>query len=167
MYKILHFRGGMYKFDELVEYVEDVGGMVLSRDCFEITRGDSYLSTEVHVLLVVPEKEVRSTKSIINEIKGMADEIKVTDEQKKLLSSYLSIYDALNRTEVWTEKGRLRDVIACPCFALLCNRIGDEQCQLDDKLEQVLAEMCANDIIEHKISAGKSEYRLKRENTPK
>lgn len=163
MYEIFFFRGGVYKFDELVEYIEDVGGMVLSKDCFEIIRGDSYLSTEVHVLLIVPEKEVKSTKSLIEEIKGITDEVEVNEEQKRLLSSYLSIYDALNRTDVWTEKGRLKDLITCPCYALLCTQIEDEECQLDAELEQILAEMCANDVIEHKIANGKFHYRLKKE----
>ncbi len=164
MYEVFFFRGGVYKFNELVEYIEDVGGMVLNKDCFEIIRGDSYLAKEVHVLLVVPENETENTKSLIDEIKGMVDEVKVTDEQKKVLLSYLSIYDSLNRTDVWTEKGRLRDIITCPCYALLCNQTGDEECQLDVRLKQILAEMCENDIIEHKTSNGKSEYRLKKEN---
>lgn len=163
MYEVFFFRGGVYKFDELVEYIEDVGGMVLSQDCFEIIRGDSYLATEVHVLLVVPEEEVESTKSLINEIKGMVDEVEVTEKQKKLLLSYLSIYDALNRSEVWTEKRRLKDILICPCYALLCNQAGDDECQLDAELEHILVEMCGNDVIERKISDGKSEYRLKRE----
>ena len=163
MYEVFFFRGGVYKFDELVEYIEDVGGMVINKNCFEIIRGDSYLSTEVHVLLIVPENEVGHTKSLIGEIKGIVDEVKVTEEQKRLLSSYLSIYDALNKTDVWTEKGSLKDFITCPCYALLCAQIGDEECQLDDKLERILEEMCANDIIERKLSEGKSQYRLKRE----
>ena len=163
MYEVFFFRGGIYRFDELVEYIEDVGGMVLSKDCFEVIRGDSYLSTEVHVLLVVPEEEVGNTKSLITEIKGMIDNVEVTEKQKKFLLSYLSIYDALNRTEVWTKKGRLREIITCPCYALLCNQVRDDECQLDAELEQILVEMCANDVIEHKISNGKSEYRLKRE----
>ncbi len=163
MYEVFFFRGGVYKFDELAEYIEDVGGMVLSKDCFEVIRGDSYLSTEVHVLLIVPEEEVENTKSLITEIKGIVDDVEVTEKQKKLLLSYLSIYDALNRTEVWTEKERLRDIITCPCYALLCNQVGDDECQLNDELEQILAEMCENEVIEHKISGGKSEYRLKKE----
>lgn len=163
MYEIFYFRGGEYKFDELVEYIEDVGGMVLNKSCFELIRGDYFLSKEIHVLLIVPEEEVENTKTLINEIKGMVDEVKVTEEQKKLLLSYLSIYDVLNRTGVWTEKERLRDIITCPCYALLCNQIGDEECQLDAELEQILVEMCANNVIEHTISNGKSEYRLKKE----
>ena len=165
MYEIFYFRGGLYKFDELVEYIEDVGGMVLRKDCFELIRGDYYLSTEVHVLIVVPEEEVENTKALIEEIKGVTDDVKTTEEQKKTLLSYLSIYDSLNRTDVWTEKEHLRDVITCPCHALLCNQIEDEECQLDAKLEQILAEMCANGIVEYNLSTdGKYKYRLKKIN---
>ena len=164
MYEIFYFRGGLYKFDELVEYIEDVGGMVLRKDHFEMIRGDSYLSTEVHVLIVVPEEEVANTKSLIDEIKGVSDDVKATGEQKKTLLAYLSIYDSLNRKDTWTEEGSLKDNITCPCYALLCNQIEDEECQLDAKLKRILAEMCANGIIEYNISAdGKSEYRLKKD----
>ena len=163
MYEIFYFRGGVYKFDELVEYIEDVGGMVLRKDCFELIRGDSYLSTEVHVLIVVPEEEVKNTKSLIEEIKGISDKVEATDEQKKSLLAYLSIYDSLNRNDTWAEEERIKDTIACPCYALLCNQLEDEECQLDSKLEQILTEMCANGIIEHNISDdGKSKYRLKK-----
>lgn len=163
MYEIFYFRGGVYKFDELVEYIEDVGGMVLRKDCFELIRGDSYLSTEVHVLIVVPEEEVKNTKSLIEEIKGISDKIEANDEQKKTLLAYLSIYDSLNRNDTWAEEERIKDTIACPCCALLCNQLEDEECQLDSKLEQILTEMCANDVIEHNISDdGKSKYRLKK-----
>lgn len=163
MYEIFYFRGGVYKFDELVEYIEDIGGMVLRKDCFELIRGDSYLSTEVHVLILVPEEEVKNTKSLIEEIKGISNEIEATDEQKKTLLAYLSIYDSLNRNDKWTEEEHIKDTITCPCYALLCNQFEDEECQLDTKLEQILTEMCANDVIEHNISDdGKSEYRLKK-----
>ena len=163
MYEIFYFRGGLYKFDELVEYIEDVGGMILRKDCFELIRGESYLSTEVHVLLVVPEKEVKNIKSLIDDIKGMHDEVEATEEQKKTLLAYLSIYDSLNRTNEWTEEEHIKDAIKCPCYALLCRQLEDEECQLDAKLKQILAEMCANDVIEQDISTdGKSKYRLKK-----
>jgi hypothetical protein len=163
MYEIFYFRGGVYRFDELVEYIEDIGGMVLSKDCFEIIRGEYFLAKEVHVLLVIPESEIGNTKSLIYEIKGMIDKVEITDEQKKLLLSYLSIYDALNRSKEWTEEKSLRDIITCPCYAMLCNQVEDEECQLDAELEQILAKMCAYGVIEHKISEEKSHYRLKKE----
>ncbi len=163
MYEIFYFRGGLYKFDELVEYIEDVGGMVLREDRFEIIRGEYFLANEVHVLLVVPEEEVRNTKVLIREIKGTFHDVEITEEQKKKLLAYLSLYDSLNRTDEWTEKESIMDTITCPCYALLCNQFEEEGCQLDDELEQILAEMCKNGVIEYKVSSlGKHEYRLKK-----
>lgn len=162
MYKLLHFRGGLYKFDELVEFVEDAGGMVINKDHFEIIRGDSYLSQEVHVLLIVPENEVDSTKSLISEIKGMVEEIESTKDQNKLFLSYFSIYDALNRIGGWTDREHIKESIICPCHAELCTYMEEEECQLNDLLEEILVEMYMNEIIEHKEENKKSKYRLKK-----
>jgi hypothetical protein len=162
MYEVLHFRGGMYRFDELSEFVEDVGGLVLLRDHFEIIRGDSYLSTEVHVLLMVPEEELKDLKSIIVEIKGMSEDVEITDEQKIHLLSYLSIYDALNKNKEWTLKEDLKSLMVCPCYAMLCKNSGDDECLLNQKLDEILEEMCSNEIIESSIHDGKVFYRLKK-----
>ena len=164
MYEILHFRGGMYKFEELSEFVEDVGGLILTRDHFEIVRGDSYLSTEIHVLLMVPEEELKPLKSIISEIKGMSENVEITDRQRIHLFSYLSVYDALNKNDSWTEKEHLKDIMICPCYTMLCKNSGDNDCILEDKLDEILEEMCFNGIIESKISDDKIFYRLKRIN---
>lgn len=163
MYEIIHFRGGIYKFDELVEFVEDTGGMVLKKDCFEIIRGDSYLSKEVHVLLVVPDDELDSTKSLISDIKGMVDDIDTTDDQYNLFLSYLSIYDALNRIGKWTDRDVLKDAIRCPCYSELCIHLEEEKCQLDEILEEILAELCLIGIIEHREVHGTTQFRLKKE----
>jgi len=162
MYEVLHFRGGIYRFDELSEYVEDVGGLVLLKDHFEIIRGDSYLSTEVHVILMVPEEELETLNSIILEIKGMSENVEITDEQEIHLFSYLSIYDVLNKNNDWTLKEYLESHLACPCFAMLCKNSGDNECLLNEKLEEILEEMCSNEIIESKIDDDKIFYRLKK-----
>ncbi len=163
MYRFLHFRGGVYKFDELVEFIDDAGGMVINKDCFEIIRGDSYLSQEVHVLLIVPEDEVDNTKSLIDKIKGVVEEIEATRDQKNLFLSYFSIYDALSKIGNWANRDNIKEAISCPCHAELCTYVGEEECQLDDLLEEILVEMCMSDIIEHKEKDGKSKYRLKKE----
>lgn len=163
MYKILHFRGGLYKFDELVELVEDTGGIVLNENRFEIIRGVSYLCQEVHVSLIVPESELDNIKSFIKEIKGMVGDIEATEDQDNLFLSYFSIYDALNRIGGWANKTTLKEAISCPCYAELCTYFGEEKCQLDDLLEEILAEMCLSNILENRESEnGKSEYRLKK-----
>ncbi len=160
MYEIIRFMGGIYRFDELYEYVEDLGGLVLSRDNFDIIRGDSFLSTEVHVLLMVPENEIESLESIINEIKGMHDHIEITDEQRIHFYSYLSVYDALARNP-WCEKEILKDILICPCNAMLCKISGDNECILLDKLDEILEDMQYYEIIELKIIEEKILYKIK------
>lgn len=163
MYEVLHFKGGVYRFDELSEFVEDVGGLILNRDHFEIIRGDSYLSTEVHVLLMVPEEELKPLKSIISEIKGISENLEITNEQRTQLLLYLSVYDALNKNNSWTLKEHLMDLMICPCYAMLCKNSVDDECPLNDKLDELLEEMCSNGILEFKIEEDKVFYRLKKE----
>ena len=156
MYEVLHFRGGVYRFDELSEYVEDVGGLVLQRDHFEISRGDYYLSTEVHVILMVPEEELDTLKSMISE------NVETTKEQKIHLFSYLSVYDALNKYDDWTLKENIKSIMVCPCYTMLCEDSGDKECLLNEKFDEILEEMLSNEIIESKIDGEKVFYRLKR-----
>lgn len=163
MYQVLHFRGGMYKFNELSEFVDDVGGLLLSKDQFEIIRGDSYLSTEVHVLIMVPEGEMKSLLTLISEIKGMSENVDISEGQRINLFAYLSIFDVLNKNDSWIEKEELKSMMFCPCYAILCKNIGDNSCILNDKFEEVLEEMMANGIIESQILEGKIFYRLKEE----
>lgn len=159
MYRVLHFRGGMYRFDEVSEFVDDVGGLILSRDHFEITRGESYLSTEVHVLLMVPEHDLKPLKLLITEIKGMFEDIDLKDRQKANLLLYLLVLDALNRNNSWTDKKHLLDIIKCPCFVMLCK--GNE-CTLNEKIDEIIEEMNRNGIIESKTEHGKILYRLRK-----
>ncbi|MGB9937157.1 MAG: methyl-coenzyme M reductase family protein [Methanobacterium sp.] len=161
MYRVLHFRGGVYKFDELAEFVEDVGGLVLSEDHFEIIRGDSYLSTEIHVLLMVPENELKPLKSIISEIKGMYEHLNPTEEQRVNLLLYLSIYDVLDKNK-WIKKEDVIELIKCPCYALLCKGNKDTNCILDNKFEEILEEMNTNQVIESKSDDKDIFYRLKK-----
>ncbi len=157
----MHFRGGIYRFDELVEFVEDTGGIVLNRDFFEISRGDSYLSQEVHVLLIVPEDELDNVKSIISKIKGMVDDIDISDDQYILFLSYLSIYDALSRIRGWTDRDILKETINCPCYSELCTHLQEEICQLDEILEEILSQLSQTGLIESKEFHGKLKFRLK------
>lgn len=161
MYQILHFRGGVYKFDELVEFVEDTGGMVLKKDSFERIRGVYFLSTEVDVLLIIPEDEVAKTEALVNEIQGIVDDIEPTDDQYNLFLSYLSMYDALTKIGGWADKKNLKEAIRCPCYSELCTYLEESECQLDEILDEILTQMCLTEIVEHKESDGKSRFRLK------
>lgn len=49
MYQIMIYSGGLYKFDEFVEFIDDLGGLVLKRDKFYISRGEYFLSEEINI----------------------------------------------------------------------------------------------------------------------
>jgi len=160
MYKLFLFSGGVYRFDELVELVEDMGGMVLKKDHFELSRGEYFLSEEIHVLLVVPEKEGKITESLAKEIKGQFKELKTTDEQRNSFLSYLSIYDCLCRAGKWIRKENLEALINCSCYARECSKFDDGYCPLDN-LDEILMDMCSLELIEYRTFDGNVEYRLK------
>ena len=163
MYEIIHFRGGLYKFDELSEYVEDIGGLVFNKDHFEIIRGTSYLSTEVHVLLMIPENELDQINSIISEIKGTYENIKITPDQKINFFAFLPIYDVLNKKESWIEKEELKELLVCPCLTNLCKLKENDECILNEEFNEILEEMITNEIVETKIDNDKIFYRLNKQ----
>ncbi|WBF06845.1 hypothetical protein ISG35_02760 [Methanothermobacter thermautotrophicus] len=39
MYSIIVFCGGYYRFDESREFIEDIGGLMISRDALNIRKG--------------------------------------------------------------------------------------------------------------------------------
>ncbi len=80
MYKILVYSGGVYRFDEVLECVEDIGGIVLKRDEFNISRGSYFISQEVHVIIVTPEEGLDELKQIAADLKGDIEELDVDDE---------------------------------------------------------------------------------------
>ena len=99
MYRVLLFSGGIYKFDLLQEYLEDVGGVLIREDRLQITRGSSFLSEEVRVMLIVPLKEVEPVKSLANEIKGEIELLKIDQNMENEFISIISIYNILSPSE--------------------------------------------------------------------
>jgi len=70
MYKLLLFTGGIYKFNEFEEFIEDIGGLIIQIDSFKINRGMYFLSEEIKVLIIVPSEEENELKTIAKQIKG-------------------------------------------------------------------------------------------------
>ena len=159
MYEILLFGGGVYKFDELVEFIEDIGGIVLNKEQLDISRGNYFLSEEIRVLLIVPKKEVESVKLIVKEIKGEIEDLNLTDDQSNAFLSYFPIYSILCGVRTWISKEDLKNLIDCPCYPINC-RTEDENCTLD-RLDFILNDMCSISLIESRTFKGIIEYRLK------
>ena len=159
MYTTLIFSGGLYRFDELVEFVEDVGGMVLGAQHFHISRGSFFLSEEICVMLILPGNEFKNLESIVKDIKGRLTDLKLKNSQKHLLRSYLPVYNVLSRIEVWVSKENFVNILECPCSASICSQLGDMTCI--DELEKILDDMCTMDMVERRVYNGRKEYRLK------
>lgn len=157
MYEIYLFSGGVYKFDELKETVEDIGGLMLRKDRFHISRGASYLAEEIQVMLVVPEQDKKIIKSFSHEIKGTLDQLELEDLKRINILTYLSIYDVLNRTGSWTTLEEIEDLIECPCPAQLCN-LEAKTCVLDE-LEKALDDLCQQNVVEFREKNSRIEYR--------
>jgi hypothetical protein len=159
MYTIILFCGGVYRFDELVEFVEDVGGIILKEDHFQIIRGDYFLAEEIRVILILPKNEIKSLKLIAKDIKGRIEDIKIEDSQKRAMQSYIPVYNILCIIGDWVSKENFVNVIECPCSASICPELDKIICI--DELEKILDDMCVLEIAEYRMYNGKKEYRIK------
>lgn len=161
MYKILVYNGGVYKFDELVEFVEDSGGMILRRDDFHVSRGAYFISQEVHVVIILPEEVTPDLKSLAKELKGDVEIIEVGYEDRINLVSLLPIYNILSSQDNWTNILTIETMLECPCVDGVCQEFEKSSC-LED-VEKTLEAMCRMEITESREIDGKSEYRLRME----
>lgn len=101
MYKILHFSGGVYKFDLLAEHVEDVGGLLIQENRLHKSRGSYFLSEEIQVIFIVPPNEVSSIELMASEIKGEIQEMEMEEPLKNKLINVLCIYNILCKAGDW------------------------------------------------------------------
>lgn len=158
MYKILGYSSGIYRFNELVEFVEDIGGIVLKRDEFHITRGSYFISQEVHVISVIPEQVFDDLKIFAKELKGDIEELEVEKEQKIDVLSILPVYNILSYEKYWMDLQTLESKMECPCITAICKESKDS-CILN--LEKTLDAMLRMGIVENRIKTGVKEYKLK------
>ena len=157
MYKILLFSGGVYRFKDLVETVEDAGGLVLRKDQFEISRGSSYLSNEIQVMLIVPGEDEKIVQSLSTEIRGRMEEL--DDADKDMIVTFLPIYNALCRASSWITLEEIEDLIQCPCLSSFCEKTQEKNCIIDE-LKETLTKLCDHGIVEKRDLDGKTQYRL-------
>jgi hypothetical protein len=158
MYKILGYSSGIYRFDEMVEFVEDIGGIVLKRDEFHISRGSYFISQEVHVILVIPVQVFEDLKIFAKELKGDIEELEVKKEQKIDVLSILPVYNVLSYERYWMDIQTLKSKMECPCITGICKE-SEDSCILN--LEKTLDAMLRMDIIENRNKTGVKEYKLK------
>jgi Methyl-coenzyme M reductase operon protein C len=163
MYEFLLFHGGVYKFDELVEFIEDIGGMVLKKDQFDVIRGSSFLSEQINVLLMVPHEEIDKVLLKANEIKGRIEKLELPKDKKFAFFFHMLIYDILSRSGSWVELEKLKIALDCPCLIMFCEDKVEDECNLD-RLNEILDDMCSSEILEYKVFDEGLQYRLREHN---
>jgi hypothetical protein len=155
---LLGYSSGVYRFNEMVEFVEDIGGIVLTRDEFHISRGAYFISQEVHVILVIPQDVLDDVKIFAKELQGDIEYLEVDKEQKINVLSIIPIYNLLSHEGSWMDIKMMKDTVDCPCITEVCKEF-EETCLVD--LEKTLDAMKRMEIIETRDSSGVIEYKLK------
>ena len=158
VYMLLGYSSGFYRFNEMVEFVEDAGGIVLTRDEFHISRGSYFISQEVHVILVIPQEVLKDLKVFAKELHGDIEYLKVEKEQHINVISIIPVYNLLSHEGSWMDIKTMENIIECPCITEICKEF-EGTCLVD--LEKTLDAMKRMDIIETKDSSGIMEYKLK------
>lgn len=163
MYKILHFSGGVYKFDLLVEHVEDVGGLLFQENHLQISKGSYFLSEEVQVIFMVPTNEVSSVKEVASEIKGEIEEVEIEEPLKSNLINSLDIYNILCKAEDWVNQDLISESYEYNLAEDGFVEYGNDNHILDNR-EECLDLMLSLELIEKRENKGKSEYRILKDN---
>ncbi|MDD1764322.1 MAG: hypothetical protein LUQ70_06365 [Methanobacteriaceae archaeon] len=169
MYRIIRFTGGVYKFDELAEYLEDAGGMLVQEDRLHIIRGSSFITQELRVIMIVPGDEVEQVKSLAQDIKGQIDEDVNLDTQEELeMLHYFYLYQALSQAGEWVNLSCIKDLTEIlyhaedPLPDLVYLNYFNESA-LPEDFRKSLDTMCSLQLLEVREEKGKPKYRVKRE----
>ena len=158
MYILLGYSSGVYRFNEMVEFVEDAGGIVLTRDEFHISRGSYFISQEVHVILVIPQGVLKDVKEFSKELQGDIEYLDVEKEQKINVLSIIPVYNLLSQKGSWMDVKTMQNIIDCPCITEVCKEF-EESCLKD--VEKTLDAMNQMEIVEKRETSGNIEYKLK------
>ena len=169
MYQIIRFTGGVYRFHELAEYLEDAGGMLVQEDRLHITRGSSFITQELQVIMIIPPDEVEHIKALAQDIKGQIEEDLNLDSQEELeMLHYFYLYHALSQAGEWVNISTIKELTdhlyhaEDPLPDLVYFNYFNESSTTED-FRKSLDIMCNLELLEARDKKGKPEYRVKRE----
>lgn len=153
MYQIIIYSGGIYKFNEFKELIDDLGGLVLKRDKLHLSRGEYFLSEEVQALTIIPEEEVFNAGIIAKSIKGTLNIPDIDKENKIKILVCLDLHNLLSRSTGGISKAEIENNMKCPCSSQICLEDPDD-CILN-YLDEMLEAMIQMEMIEsHEIEQG-------------
>lgn len=161
MYRILHFTGGVHKFDLLAEHVDDVGGLLFQENHLHISRGNYFLSEEIQVIFMVPPNEISSIQGLAREIKGEIQEIEVEEPLKSNLHYLMDVHDVLCKNGGWmtlenilkSSESRQENMLESETDILIFAEL--------EELQECIELMLSLELVEKREIKGKLEYHSK------
>lgn len=158
MYKILIYSGGLYKFDEFIEFIDDLGGLVLKSDKLHLSRGEYFLSEEIQALTIIPSEEKHNAEIVAKNLKGSINIPDVEKENRIKILSCLTLHDILSKSSHGLNKGQIINEIMCPCNSKICSE-NEEDCLLN-YLDEILEGMIQMEMIEKHIIEKEIVYKI-------
>ncbi len=148
MYKIMMFEGGVYKFNELKELIEDIGGFILQ---------ESVMQTETMLHLAFPEEEERVIRDKIKDLGGKFKELPLAGAEIVIIVPSLGKHHAVDPVcdiaEFFRRKGAITNMLG------LARGVGQRIAQMTAQEKKIIEEFdaavfvfgCFKECIEEKV----------------
>jgi putative methanogenesis marker protein 7 len=136
MYKIMMFEGGVYKFNELKELIEDIGGFILQ---------ESVMQTETMMHMAFPEEEERTIRDKIKELGGKFKKLPLAGSEIMIVAPSLGKHHAVNPmcdiAEFLRRQGAITNMMG------LARGVGKRIAQITAEEKKILAEFDATVFV--------------------
>lgn len=148
MYKIMMFEGGVYKFNELKELLEDIGGFILQ---------ESVMQTETMLHLAFPEEEERVIRNKIKDLGGKFKKLPLAGAEIVIVVPSLGKHHAVDPvcdiSEFLRRKGAITNMLG------LARGVGNRIAQMTAQEKEIIEEFdaavivfgCFKECIEDKV----------------
>ncbi len=161
MYELLLFTGGVYKFDEFGEFIDDIGGLIIEMESFKVSRGMYFLSEEIKVLLIVPEKEISEIENYAKNVKGNIESVLMKDEEIEKTILIFEIYKNCKINQGTTKEKLLTHLSSNPDFIQIKEfniSTPHEKEDFSEKISELLTLMEEMNILEKITSESKDDF---------
>jgi len=151
MYELLLFTGGVYKFDEFKEFIDDIGGLIIEMESFKVSRGMYFLSEEMKVLIIVPKEEKQIIKDFAKKIKGNIEPVLMENKEIEKIILIFEIHRKLQITEFMNIKDIINHLLDKPDFINIKDCSLENMCDENgflEKINEILILMEEMNIIE-------------------
>jgi len=129
MYKIMMFEGGVYKFDELKELIEDIGGFILQ---------ESVMQTETMLHMAFPEEEERTIRNKIKDLGGKFTKLPLAGAEIMIVAPSLGKHHLVNPlcdiAEFLRREGAITDMMG------LARGVGKRIAQITTEEKKIIEE---------------------------